>query len=229
MEYQTELDTALEAARAAGRLILAAYETFTAIPDARADITTDVDRQSQETILQCLGRRFPGDALCAEEETPALASAVRLGASAVGRRSHRRHARLRPEERRIFRDDRPDGRGTSGCRRRAGTGGAAADLRGARRRLLAAGRRGPGRLPGHGRVGVDGGHAHPKPIPKIRRTIGACESAASGDTSGRPIRRGSSWRWWPAARPTCTSIPTRPSTTGTSAPGTFWFRRRAAS
>ena len=79
MEYQTELDTALEAARAAGRLILAAYETFTAIPDARADITTDVDRQSQETILQCLGRRFPGDALCAEEETPALASAVRSG------------------------------------------------------------------------------------------------------------------------------------------------------
>ncbi len=79
MEYQSELDTALGAARAAGRLILDAYETFTAVPDARADITTDVDRQSQETILQCLSSRFPGDALCAEEATPALASAVRSG------------------------------------------------------------------------------------------------------------------------------------------------------
>ena len=79
MPYQPELDAALDAARQAGRLILAAYETFTAIPDARADITTDVDRQSQETILQCLRRRFPGDALCAEEQTATLAAAVRSG------------------------------------------------------------------------------------------------------------------------------------------------------
>jgi 3'(2'), 5'-bisphosphate nucleotidase len=79
MAHQLELDAALEAARQAGRLILAAYETFTAIPDARADITTDVDRQSQETILQHLRKQFPADALCAEEATPTLASAVRLG------------------------------------------------------------------------------------------------------------------------------------------------------
>src|SRR5439155_123979 len=48
-------------------------------PDARADITTEVDRQSQEAILGSLRRRFPGDALCAEEETPTLAAAARSG------------------------------------------------------------------------------------------------------------------------------------------------------
>ncbi len=79
MAHEHDLDAALEAARRAGRLILAAYASFTAIPDARADITTEVDRQSQEIILQCLRDRFRGDALCAEEETPTLAAAVRSG------------------------------------------------------------------------------------------------------------------------------------------------------
>ena len=76
MPYEQELDAALDAGRQAGRLILAAYADFTAIPDARADITTEVDRQSQETILQSLRDRFPGDALCAEEETPTLTAAA---------------------------------------------------------------------------------------------------------------------------------------------------------
>ncbi len=76
MPHEQELDAALDAGRQAGRLILAAYADFTAIPDARADITTEVDRQSQEIILQCLRDRFPGDALCAEEETPTLAAAA---------------------------------------------------------------------------------------------------------------------------------------------------------
>lgn len=74
MPHEKELDAALEAARQAGRLILAAYENFTAIPDARADITTDVDRQSQETILQYLRKQFPADGLCAEEATATLAT-----------------------------------------------------------------------------------------------------------------------------------------------------------
>jgi 3'(2'), 5'-bisphosphate nucleotidase len=75
MAHEADLEAALDAARRAGRLILAAYADFAPIPDARADITTDVDRQSQETILQCLRQRFPRDALCAEEETPTLAAA----------------------------------------------------------------------------------------------------------------------------------------------------------
>ena len=110
MPHEQELDAALDAGHRAGRLILAAYADFAAIPDARADITTEVDRQSQETILQCLRDRFPGDALCAEEETPTLAAAAPTQPSPgagggqgegapVGRRSHRRHAGIRAKER----------------------------------------------------------------------------------------------------------------------------------
>jgi 3'(2'), 5'-bisphosphate nucleotidase len=75
MAYDDELRSALEAARAAGRLILEAYAAFEVIPDARADISTDADRQSPEASLQALRARFPGDALCAEEATPTLAAA----------------------------------------------------------------------------------------------------------------------------------------------------------
>ncbi len=56
------------------RLILDAYAHFQAIPNARADISTDTDRNSQETILQHLHRVFPRDALCAEERTPTVAA-----------------------------------------------------------------------------------------------------------------------------------------------------------
>jgi 3'(2'), 5'-bisphosphate nucleotidase len=79
MPYEAELEAALAAARGAGALILSAYATFEAIPDARADITTDADRAAQESILRELRRRFPGDAFCAEEETPALADASKEG------------------------------------------------------------------------------------------------------------------------------------------------------
>jgi 3'(2'), 5'-bisphosphate nucleotidase len=67
-----ELRAALEAARVAGELIARAYETFVPIPDARADITTEVDRAAQEAILRSLQAVFPDDAYCAEEKTPAL-------------------------------------------------------------------------------------------------------------------------------------------------------------
>jgi 3'(2'), 5'-bisphosphate nucleotidase len=72
MPYERELSAALEAAGQAGRHILTAYAEFQAIPDARADITTEADRQSQELILRHLRGAFPGDAFCAEEQTPAL-------------------------------------------------------------------------------------------------------------------------------------------------------------
>jgi 3'(2'), 5'-bisphosphate nucleotidase len=79
MPYEAELDAAVAAARLAGAVILEAYSSFTAIPDARADITTDADRAAQEAILGELRRRFPGDALCAEEETPTLVAAAKHG------------------------------------------------------------------------------------------------------------------------------------------------------
>jgi 3'(2'), 5'-bisphosphate nucleotidase len=81
MAHERELEAALQAARQAGRLVHEAYHKFQAIPDAPIDISTEADRQAQETILTYLKKMFPGDALCAEEQTPALG-----GAASVGRR-----------------------------------------------------------------------------------------------------------------------------------------------
>jgi 3'(2'), 5'-bisphosphate nucleotidase len=81
MLYKAELETALEAAAQAGRLVLEAYASFTAIPDAPVDISTQADRQAQELILRLLAEAFPTDALCAEEQL-----ALRAGAATQGPR-----------------------------------------------------------------------------------------------------------------------------------------------
>lgn len=69
MNYQRELDAALEAARQAGKAILDQYARFQAIANAPADITTAADHQAQGIILAHLHGVFPTDALCAEEST----------------------------------------------------------------------------------------------------------------------------------------------------------------
>jgi 3'(2'), 5'-bisphosphate nucleotidase len=79
MAYQRELEAALQAARQAGQVVLDAYRKFQAIPDAPIDISTEADRQAQEIILSYLKKFFPSDALCAEEQTPALAGALNVG------------------------------------------------------------------------------------------------------------------------------------------------------
>src|SRR5436309_12675045 len=79
MPYERELEAALEAAEAAGPVVLEHYDRFEAIADAPASITTDADRQAQEVILGRLRRAFPGDALCAEESTATLANAPHQG------------------------------------------------------------------------------------------------------------------------------------------------------
>lgn len=79
MPHETELAAALDAARMAGDLIRREYEAFVAIPDAPVEISTHVDKASQELILGELHRRFPADALCAEEDTPALARVPHAG------------------------------------------------------------------------------------------------------------------------------------------------------
>jgi 3'(2'), 5'-bisphosphate nucleotidase len=73
------LEAALEAAEAAGPVVLDHYARFQAIADAPASITTDADRQAQEVILVRLRRSFPADALCAEESTATLANAPHQG------------------------------------------------------------------------------------------------------------------------------------------------------
>jgi 3'(2'), 5'-bisphosphate nucleotidase len=77
--YDRELEVALEAAALASRHLVDEYARFQAIPDAPADITTEADRQSQEIVLKRIVHSFPGDALCAEERTATLASAVSTG------------------------------------------------------------------------------------------------------------------------------------------------------
>jgi 3'(2'), 5'-bisphosphate nucleotidase len=72
MPFDEELSVALSAAEEAGRLIREQYDRFVPIPDAPSDITTDADRASQELILQAIRRKFPTDALAAEENTPSL-------------------------------------------------------------------------------------------------------------------------------------------------------------
>jgi 3'(2'), 5'-bisphosphate nucleotidase len=79
MPYAIEVQAALEAAKRAGRKLKEMYIDFRAIPNAPADISTEADRSSQEIILSYLRQQFPGDAFCAEEETPALTGVPRLG------------------------------------------------------------------------------------------------------------------------------------------------------
>src|SRR6516162_7515510 len=79
MPYQAELQAAFDAAQLAGQKLRELYERFKAIPNAPADISTEADRQSQEIILKLIREKFPGDALCAEEETPSLAGVPRIG------------------------------------------------------------------------------------------------------------------------------------------------------
>jgi 3'(2'), 5'-bisphosphate nucleotidase len=76
---ERELEVALQAAQQAGRHIIKEYAAFVPIPNAPADISTEVDRAAQELILRHLHGAFPTDALCAEEATPALQSAPRTG------------------------------------------------------------------------------------------------------------------------------------------------------
>jgi 3'(2'), 5'-bisphosphate nucleotidase len=79
MPHEKDLEVALESAARASRRILELYASFVAIPDARADITTEADRDSQELILQTLHRHFPSDGFCAEEQTPTLEACARSG------------------------------------------------------------------------------------------------------------------------------------------------------
>jgi 3'(2'), 5'-bisphosphate nucleotidase len=79
MPYGRELAAALAAAERAGAVILEHYAHFEAVADAPIWISTAADRAAQDAVIQHLQADFPGDAFCAEEDTPALAAAVRAG------------------------------------------------------------------------------------------------------------------------------------------------------
>jgi 3'(2'), 5'-bisphosphate nucleotidase len=77
--YTDELAAAREAAARASAFLKTEYEAFAAIPDAPVSISTHADKASQELILAFLHDRFPGDALCAEENTPAFDAVPKRG------------------------------------------------------------------------------------------------------------------------------------------------------
>jgi 3'-phosphoadenosine 5'-phosphosulfate (PAPS) 3'-phosphatase len=77
--YRTELAAAREAAARAGEYLRREYQSFTAIADAPVSISTHADKGSQELILAFLHERFPDDALCAEESTPAFDAVPKSG------------------------------------------------------------------------------------------------------------------------------------------------------
>jgi 3'(2'), 5'-bisphosphate nucleotidase len=79
MPFDAELSAALEAAARASEMIRAEYESFAAVPDAPASISTHVDKASQELILKYLHERFPADALCAEESIPGFETVRKSG------------------------------------------------------------------------------------------------------------------------------------------------------
>jgi 3'(2'), 5'-bisphosphate nucleotidase len=73
------LVAAREAAARASDFLRREYEAFAAIPDAPVTISTHADKGSQELILAYLHERFPDDALCAEESTPAFDAVPKSG------------------------------------------------------------------------------------------------------------------------------------------------------
>jgi 3'(2'), 5'-bisphosphate nucleotidase len=77
--FANELAAAREAAARASDFLRREYEAFTAIPDAPVSISTHADKASQELILGFLHERFPDDALCAEESTPAFDAVPKSG------------------------------------------------------------------------------------------------------------------------------------------------------
>ena len=79
MKWSAELDAALAAAGKAAAYVLQEYAAFTPIPDAPASISTHADKAAQDLIVRDLLARFPTDAFCAEEPSPALSGIPRTG------------------------------------------------------------------------------------------------------------------------------------------------------
>ena len=68
-DYAPELAAALDAAKIAAEYAKAEYETFEAVPDAPADISTPIDKGCQQRVIERLLKQFPDDGVRAEEET----------------------------------------------------------------------------------------------------------------------------------------------------------------
>ena len=61
------LETAIDAARAAGTVLLEWQDRFTVNEKSRSDLVTEADLESQQVIASKIGQRFPGHGLLGEE------------------------------------------------------------------------------------------------------------------------------------------------------------------
>lgn len=68
LDLSTELQTAVEAARAAAAIQMGLYERLETVDfKSEKDVVTEADHRSEEAILEIIGRAFPDDAFLAEE------------------------------------------------------------------------------------------------------------------------------------------------------------------
>jgi 3'(2'), 5'-bisphosphate nucleotidase len=78
-DWTQELKAAKLAATAASDVIMGQYARLDAKSSAPADVSTQTDRDSQETILRMLVSQFPKDAFRAEESTSTLRNLMHIG------------------------------------------------------------------------------------------------------------------------------------------------------
>jgi myo-inositol-1(or 4)-monophosphatase len=79
LDLRHELETAIEAARTAARIQLGLYERIETVDfKSEKDVVTEADHQSEEAILETIGRVFPDDAFLAEESGESGEMADRL-------------------------------------------------------------------------------------------------------------------------------------------------------
>ena len=79
LDLSHELETAIAAARTAARIQLSLYERVETVDfKSEKDVVTEADHQSEEAILETIGRVFRDDAFLAEESGESGESADRL-------------------------------------------------------------------------------------------------------------------------------------------------------
>lgn len=79
MNFAAELNVAREAARLASDYLVKAYQSFTTIENAPADISTEADKRSQDIIFEYIHSQFPHHAISGEESTDQASKIPRTG------------------------------------------------------------------------------------------------------------------------------------------------------
>ena len=176
----SELEVAVKAARAAAEVLreMMGVDLGISYKDARANLVTVADKQSQQVITEVIAGAFPGHAIVGEEGTAGDPGAEPL----LVRRPARRHHQLRPRLSLLLRVDRPPNRrrnDSRGCLRPVSRG----DVRRDQARRRDPQRRATARLPG--RTAGPGTGRRPGPVRRPRRDQGLRPACRTADDRGR--------------------------------------------